>query len=513
MKSDTSTHRPRRRQLAVLVAALAIVCALPTAASAATVQFNSDEVLLFGTGEERNNVSVREVAGALIVTDTAGLFHPPSNNVQSGNRCASIDRQTMRCPLKRFEASMGNGDDTAGPMNTRVPVEINGGEGDDTYLAGSPSFLTNVEFVGGSDRDTASYAGSGGASGGRGVRIANDGLPNDGRAGLDTDNIGRDVEVLIGSAFADDITGTADAKLQCCNQLVSGGPGADVLRAGAGPRLTIFDMGRVADGADRIIAGSGSSTIHYDERVRPVNATLNFGGADDGEAGEGDEIIGVHEQLIGGSAGDTLRAPAGSTAGHNILGLGGNDQIDGANGNDTLSGDAGRDTVRGLGGDDRVFAKDGESDTVDCGLQTDTVEVDSIDNFGNCENGTIGVLRLARKTLEARPDEVALLGLSWRHPRSWRELRSVELRLYRGKARVGAIAISPSTGRITDRGAVELVRRSTRITHKGKTVHARLALRLARKLAGRRLRVEVEAVDVAGVRQLERRAGSIRVSR
>ena len=57
------------------------------------------------------------------------------------------------------------------------------------------------------------------------------------------------------------------------------------------------------------------------------------------------------------------------------------------------------------------------------------------------------------------------------------------------------------------------VLRGSRIAHKGKTVSARLALRLDRSLASRRLRVEVEAVDVRGVRQRERQAGSIRVSR
>ncbi|MGH2823497.1 MAG: hypothetical protein ACRDLY_10835, partial [Thermoleophilaceae bacterium] len=103
--------------------------------------------------------------------------------------------------------------------------------------------------------------------------------------------------------------------------------------------------------------------------------------------------------------------------------------------------------------------------------------------------------------------------LSWRHPRSWRQLRRVTLRLYRGEARVGAVAITPPNRRVRDRGAVTVLRRSSRITRKGKTVSARLALRLDRSLAGRRLRVEVEAVDGRGTRQLERNAGSIHVSR
>jgi hypothetical protein len=56
------------------------------------------------------------------------------------------------------------------------------------------------------------------------------------------------------------------------------------------------------------------------------------------------------------------------------------------------------------------------------------------------------------------------------------------------------------------------VLRPTRLARRQKTVSAQLALRVDRKLVGRRLRLEVEAVDVRGARQLERKAGSIRVA-
>lgn len=514
MYNRTDNPRPRRRLLCALTVAVVAVCALPAGASAATIGFNSDEVLLQGSGEEIDIVNVRQVSGALIVTDSAGLFHSP--NIGFGNRCASVDRQTMRCPLKRFEARMGNGDDVAGPIDTHLPVEINGEEGADIYRAFNPSFLTNVEFLGGSDFDSVSYAGSGGASGGRGVRIANDGLPNDGRPGLDTDNIGRDVEGIVGSSLPDDITahGAPDILANINKRVhVRGGAGNDVLRAGTGRRV-IFEMSAAPDGADTIIGGGPViSHVNYEDRTRPVTATLDSGGANDGEAGERDEIIGHHEFVIGGQARDVLRAPPLSTAAHDIDGRGGGDLIEAGLGADTLTGGPGGDTLVGFSGDDRFFARDGVTDTVDCGLQTDTVEVDSIDNFGNCENGTIGVLRLAPKAVRAKAGEIAKLRLSWRHPRGWRQLRSVTLRVYRGKARVGMVAIDPLTRRIEARGGVGVVRRATRLAREGTTVSARLALRLDRKLARRRLRLEVEAEDVRGARQLERRAGTIRVAR
>jgi hypothetical protein len=507
--------RTRRTLLAAAVVAGALATgALPAGASAATLAVSTDTLSYQDTSGERNSLSVREVAGALIISDTTALSNLPLQQ----RRCVSVDSRTMRCPLvKRVVARMGNGDDTAGPINTHLPVEIRGEGGNDTYEAGSPSFLTNVEFAGGRGvKDTVSYAGSGGSASG-GVRITNDGVPNDGRIGLDTDNVGPDVEVLIGSGKRDEITANGALPFAVTGEFartfVRGGHGDDVLRVGAtGTQVTILN-GPVADGADRIIGGPVSSTVDYGERTRPVNATLNFGGADDGETGERDEILGGHETLAGGQGGDTLRAPNVSTASHAISGNGGNDQIDGAEGNDTLSGGAGRDSIRGLGRDDRILARDGESDTVDCGLGTDTVEIDPIEHFASCENGTIGVLRLAPKTLRTEAGETAKVRLNWRHPRGWRQLRSVTLRIYRGDARVGAVAINPRTRRIEARGAVTLRGRTGRLVRHKKTVSAQLALRLDRKLAGRRLRLDVEAVDIRGQRQLERRAGSIRVAR
>ena len=161
-----------------------------------------------------------------------------------------------------------------------------------------------------------------------------------------------------------------------------------------------------------------------------------------------------------------------------------------------------------------IFARDGVGDTVGCGLGTDTAELDpnTLDVSSSCENRRVGVLRLAPERLRVEPGETAQLKLAWRHPRSWRKLARIELRLIGDQAPAGAVTIRPRRQGIDADGALELVRRS-RVTRKGKMVNARLALRLDRSLRGRRLRAEVEAVDVRGARQLEPRAGSIRVSR
>ena len=321
-----------------------------------------------------------------------------------------------------------------------------------------------------------------------------------------------DVERLSGSRSADDITGMGGSEI-CCAQVLSGGDGVDTLRDGPGPVPTVFDMGPVADGADNVIGGSGRSIVDYSERTRPVNVTLNFGGADDGEPGERDEVTGGNEIVFGGQAGDTLRAPAGSTAAHTIRGRAGNDTIEGADGADDLFGDDGEDAIIAKGGADLIRANDGFGDTVGCGQATDTAELDPRDGFdASCENRQVGVLRLAPKALRTKAGEVARLRLSGRHPRSWRQLRRLELRLLQADVAVGAATIRPRAQRATAEGAVKLVRRPTRIARRGKTVSARLALRLNRSLAGRQLRVEIEAIDVRGARQLEARAGSIHVT-
>ena len=515
--TTTPSTRPRRLRRMLLAAAVA-ACVLPASASAATVVVEPDGTLRYSGDSLGATVSIRELADGFEVTDSVRLDPVPNGFAT----CTRLGTKTALCGnrgtvIRRVAATLNGGDDTAGPINTHLPVEISGGSGEDTYSAGSPTFLTNVKFLGGSgSRDTVSYAGSGGSAGG-GVRISNDGVANDGRIGLDTDDVRRDVEVLIGSALRDEITANGPLDFAVTGEFahtrVRGGRGDDVLRVGADGGLgVIIENGPVADGAEKIIGGSAPSLVDYGERTRPVNATLNFGGADDGEAGERDEILGGNEVLRGGQAGDTLRAPFGSRGTHAINGNGGGDLIEAAEGADTVTGGPGGDTLVAFGGDDRLNARDGEVDTVECGSGFDTVDRDVKDDLGDCDN-LIGVLRLAPKALRAKAGETAHLNLTWLHPHSWRQLRRVTLRVYRGESRVGAIAISPRTRRVRDRGELNVLRRSTRISHRGKTVSARLALRLDRSLTGRRLRLEVEAVDARGARQLEPRAGSIQVSR
>jgi hypothetical protein len=125
----------------------------------------------------------------------------------------------------------------------------------------------------------------------------------------------------------------------------------------------------------------------------------------------------------------------------------------------------------------------------------------------------IGRLHLTSAVVHARADKLARLILSWTHPQSWRQLRSIELRLYEDAKAVGRVIILPTGDRIEATGAVALVTSANHLHHHGKTVTARLGLRFARTLAGRTLRVAVAATDQHSHRQVVNHAGQIRVTR
>ena len=152
------------------------------------------------------------------------------------------------------------------------------------------------------------------------------------------------------------------------------------------------------------------------------------GVANDGRPGEADNVINVERieshvsgALAGGPGDDELTVWANIDEGNSTLaGNGGNDKLvagdyqdalDGGPGNDVLNAGFGNDTVTGGPGADTIFAdatsascgwfsytckipfgndvvnaRDGEADTVDCGVGTDTAMVDAIDTVANCEN-------------------------------------------------------------------------------------------------------------------------------
>ena len=108
---------------------------------------------------------------------------------------------------------------------------------------------------------------------------------------------------------------------------------------------------RGPDGADVCKGGSGVDTAAYATRSTPLSLT-NDGAANDGAAGEGDNIGTDVENLTGGQAADTITTPrtganiASGGAGNDTLdvrdGIGPNgDKADGGGGTDTCLADTG----------------------------------------------------------------------------------------------------------------------------------------------------------------------------
>ena len=192
----------------------------------------------------------------------------------------------------------------------------------------------------------------------------------------------------------------------------------------------------------------------------------------------------------------------------------GADTIEGTNARDRLEGGPGRDRLDALGGDDQVRIDDGEPDTLFCGPGFDTASTDAVETtVRDCETRTaVGTLRLAPKAVTAKAGQPAHLRLSWRHPKSWTSCARSSCGS--PTARAGGRRHDPSAG-----GADQRRRRlaagaqAQPARPQGKTVTARLAVRLDESLAGQTLKAEVEATDRRGARQLERDAGTVRVAR
>ena len=144
---------------------------------------------------------------------------------------------------------------------------LTGGDGDDSLLgaSGDDELMPGpgADLVrGGEGRDTISYAGS------WGVDVTLDGRRGDGEPG-ENDDIGPDVEGVIGTGGADRIVGS-DA-----SNALSGITGDDRLDGNGGPDLLHGGGGR-----DRLIGGSGADTI---------NASTTRGSIE-AQDGERDEI-------------------------------------------------------------------------------------------------------------------------------------------------------------------------------------------------------------------------------
>jgi hypothetical protein len=353
------------------------VAALPTAAAqAAEVTASGTEIVVddnggrFHQGAETNRLIAEALPGGeLRLVDQVPL-------VSKTATCVSVTSLELRCirpstsPISKLVYRARAGNDQLRPSGS-LPIRYEGGNGDDLYVAARTAAPTRVDFQGGDDPgDLVTYNAAQ-----AGVTVTKDGVANDGRPGVsDRDNIGKDVDVVAGTRFDDRFGGMVGvAGFEEFRPL-----GGDDAVFGGDAFFTLVDMGAAKDGADRVVAGRATE-VSYAQRTNPVRAGVDLGGADDGEAGEGDELVGVHN-VIGGSGDDTMFA-ADRLDGIGLSGGPGADSISGTHHADRLAGGPGRDVLGGRGGNDTLIADDGDVDHVLCGdgngdtARTDTAEL------------------------------------------------------------------------------------------------------------------------------------------
>jgi Ca2+-binding RTX toxin-like protein len=228
---------------------------------------------------------------------------------------------------------------------------------------------------------------------------------------------------------------------------LEGGEGADDLRGGSGDDVREGgDSSDVLDGgpgADRLSGGVETAGIFefdavvYATRTAAVRVSLD-GAADDGEPGEGDNVLRDVELVVGGRGDDVLvgngRTLNGFLGGRGddlivagggqidalfgehgddvllggagtdgmfgggaddlLVGGGGDDFMQGGNGDDRLRGGRGgdgilagrgRDAIAGGPGNDELHARDGMRDAVAGGAGRDTARVDAADVVSGVE--------------------------------------------------------------------------------------------------------------------------------
>ena len=328
--------------------------------------FGGDDVLLGGDGDDRlvggAGGDVFEGEAGYDNADYSAATVPLIVSIGGGaNDGAAGEGDEVKAGIERITGGTA-GDQLTGAGGNE---DLYGREGADTLHGGA----ANDRLIGGPDGDTFK-GGAGndlvdyGAVVSPVIASIGDGA-NDGIDGTEGDDVQADVERLGGGGAADQLTG---------------GPGSNVLYGRAGGDTLDGTNGNDrlvgAEGPDIFIGGDGADQVDYSGVVQPVIASVG-GGANDGEAGEGDDIRTGAERIAGGSNDDQLRGSGVS----NILW--------GGPGSDTLTGGGGSDLLVGEGGDDTLRAKGDPAsvDRISCGGGTDAAFADAADTLvGGCEN-------------------------------------------------------------------------------------------------------------------------------
>jgi RTX calcium-binding nonapeptide repeat (4 copies)/Putative metal-binding motif len=269
---------------------------------------------------------------------------------------ASPHTVTCSAPIggwSQVQVTMPPGNDFVDARSLNVSLVAFGGDGADTLLGSTVG--DDLEGQGGNDT-IEGFQGADTLKGGDGDdQIAgddgNDTIAGDagndtihGGAGNDTIDGGTGSDVAYGEADNDTLTGDSG------DDYLDGGDGSDALSGGDDHDILVPGAGA----GDVVSGGDGFDEASYAERTNAVAVSLD-GQANDGEAGEGDNVLPDVEDVATGA------------------------------GNDVVTADGAANIISTGAGDDTINARDGVADAILCGDGTDTVHGDAVDVLAGCE--------------------------------------------------------------------------------------------------------------------------------
>ncbi|HWT92894.1 MAG TPA: hypothetical protein VN238_07845, partial [Solirubrobacteraceae bacterium] len=360
-----------------------LVAALAPAAHASEITYPDGETLhLTAAPGEANRVIVGtsgEYRDAVRLGDSGAIRYP-------AEACVQGDGGWLHCAAPGgVVIDLGDRDDTMSFDDAPMAglVTVGGGAGNDTLRGRQADGGAGIVLDGGPGNDTLEG------------KLAAETL----RGGDGNDKLqGRGAaDVLEGGAGDDVLDG--DVYEPMAPDVLDGGPGVDTVEGWADPSapahapITMTLDGVANDGR----AGEGDDVRGIERLTSHVSGRVSTSDADDlvdmwANLDMGSSTIstfGGQDKVIGGSASETIDAGAGD------------DRVEGGFGNDTIVAGPGRDTVFGdkTGGNcglfescdapvgnDTIDTSDGEADSVDCGVGTDRATVDAIDTVAGCES-------------------------------------------------------------------------------------------------------------------------------
>jgi Ca2+-binding RTX toxin-like protein len=347
-----------------------------------------------------------EPANAEHQCDEFDLF---SNNATVEAKAPCVQDFTYYCPdADYWVANLGKGFGnyfTLGGSLEYIKATLTAGSGN-AEISGTPN--PSVEGFPDEDIITGGSEGTDHLYGGPGNDTIYGGAANstiDGGAGNDTIYADSGNDAINGGPGNDTIYGGTG------NSYIFGGPGNDVEVGGSGTDLLgwsafgLPETGEPDKGENTFESTGGNTIVSFEYAKGPVEVSLD-GVANDGEAGQKDNVEPGVAEVRGSEYNDTLIAGAPPVI---LNGEGGNDTIYGGPGGDTLIGGEGNDTIytkgpagdgpdqifAGVpgcaldecpGGNDTIYAADGIADQISCDAGADILYADQLDVIANSVN-------------------------------------------------------------------------------------------------------------------------------